>query len=196
MTASLNRPVLILNKSWAPVFIETVRQSLSKIFNDAAMIVDHNDFNTYTWEKWYDLRSNNGEAVIKTTRKDVRIPEIVVLRTYDKIPTFDVKLTRKNLLVRDKFRCAYTGEQLRSKDATIDHIVPRCRGGSNSWDNVVIAASEVNRRKGSRTPEEAGMRLKHTPFKPKWSPLYTSSIPRIPKSWYNFIKIDKHISIK
>jgi len=196
MSSSLNRPVLVLNKSWAPIFIETIRQALPKIFNDSAMIIDHHDFNTYNWEQWYGMESNNGDAIIRTTRKDVRVPEIIVLHTYNKIPVFDVKLTRKNLLVRDRFRCAYTGEALRSKDATIDHIVPRCRGGANSWDNVVIASSEVNRRKGNRTPEEAGMQLQQHPFKPRWSPLYTSALPKMPKSWYHFIKIDKHISIK
>tara|TARA_Y100000310_G_scaffold345772_1_gene469646 strand:+ start:1050 stop:1637 length:588 start_codon:yes stop_codon:yes gene_type:complete len=178
MSSSLNRPVLVLNKIWAAIFIETLRQVLPKIFKNAALIVDYHDFNTYTWDQWYELEPNNDELVIKTTRKDVRVPRLVVLRAYNKIPVFDVKLTRKNLLVRDKFKCAYTGKTLRYKDATVDHVVPRCRGGVNAWGNVVIASSEANRKKGNKTPEEAGMLLHQTPFKPRWNPLYASAFAR------------------
>jgi len=182
----LNRSTLILNKNWAPVYIDTVKHALIKVFNDSAMIMDHDDYNLYDWESWIKLEPRDGDFFIRTQKKNIRAPEIIILKSYDKIPVYEVKLTRKNLLVRDGFRCAYSGKKLRLHDATIDHVVPKCKGGNHSWDNVVISSKEMNTKKGNKTPVEAGLKLKKRPAKPAWHPLYTSMVPNVPESWKKF----------
>tara|TARA_Y100000310_G_C20677963_1_gene814188 strand:- start:1306 stop:1917 length:612 start_codon:yes stop_codon:yes gene_type:complete len=191
----LNRPSLRLNKNWTPVDIDTVKKSLIKVFCGQALIIDTDDYQTYDFEGWAELPLKDGDDFIQTTSSRVRVPEVILLTQYGKIPFFDVKLTRKNLLIRDGHRCAYTNKPLTPRTATIDHIRPKSRGGRNDWNNVVIASLEANSRKGNRTPSQAGMKLLRTPHAPTWSPLFTSCLSSIPESWKQFIKSDKVVDL-
>ena len=183
----LNHFVLVVNKYWAAVYIDTVKHALIKVFNDSAMIMDKH-YNIYSWEEWLEVELEDGDSFIKTQKINIKAPRIIVLKYYDKVPVYEVKLTRKNLLVRDGFRCAYSGQKLRIHNATVDHTVPRCKGGSHSWDNVVISSKEMNTRKGNKTPEEAGMKLRKYPSKPNWHPLYTSMVSEVPDDWKPFFR--------
>ena len=193
--SALNRHVLMLNKGWSAIEITTVEHAFVKAFAGKALLMDHEDYMTYTGEEWLDLPANGG-PVIKTTGKDVRVPKVAVCTEYDKVPSFEVKLTMSNLLVRDGFECAYTGKSLNMKTATKDHVKPRSRGGKHTWDNVVLACEEVNKKKNDRTPEEAGLRLRVRPHKPVCSALYTRAVPHIDEAWKKFINIGKHFAVK
>ena len=166
----LNKYALQLNRHWVPVYIETIRDALVKVFAETAVLVDSETFITYSFEEWAKLPVCEQDGFIQTVSSRVRLLPgstlIIVATKYDKIPVFDVKLTRRNLLTRDQHRCSYTGEKLTLKDATIDHVIPRSRGGMTTWDNVVSACRKCNIKKGNRTPSEANMMLIRKPKSP------------------------------
>ena len=119
-----------------------------------------------------------------------------LLEKFDKFPQRSVKLTRRNLLIRDGFRCQYTGKRVSGKDATLDHVIPTSKGGKHTWDNLVIASLAANSKKADKTPEQAGMKLLKKPVEPKWSPVY-SKFSRVslkgshPDSWAKFLPQEK-----
>jgi 5-methylcytosine-specific restriction endonuclease McrA len=96
--------------------------------------------------------------------KGIYVPSVIRLRTYRRVPIRLQVVSRKNILLRDGERCMYCGQKAKSGDLTLDHIIPRSRGGSSGWDNLVACCKTDNHRKGDRTPEEAGMKLIHRPL--------------------------------
>jgi 5-methylcytosine-specific restriction endonuclease McrA len=111
----------------------------------------------------------------------------VVLVRYGKIPRRTVPFNRKNLFVRDRFRCQYCGTHLDAKELTIDHVHPRVKGGVSKWENCVLACIACNRRKAHRTLDESGMRLLRAPVRPRWTPRHLfTGIPRR-ESWERVI---------
>ena len=99
------------------------------------------------------------------------IPKIVVLSIYDRLPRLEVKFSRRNVFLRDKFTCQYCAKVLPETQLNLDHVIPRSLGGKTSWENVVCSCVECNRRKGGRTPEQARLRLLRRPMRPRFSPL-------------------------
>jgi len=193
MTA-LNNQVLVLNRGYVPVDVICVRDAISDTYKDSALIVD-SDYAEYTWEDWYSLFSIPlGEDVdpkikyVADKHARVRVPEVIVLNEFKTVPKRSVKLTRRHLYVRDKGRCQYTGKKLSTREATLDHIMPRSRGGKNTWENLVLCDPKVNRLKDNRTPEEAGLKLLRKPVKPKWTPAFASYLKKRPESWKKFLK--------
>lgn len=204
----LENPTLVLNKSWSAVGIDPLRKALKKTFKDRAKLLDEETFAVYSWEEWVDMfgiyatedeiTADGRWKYIETTKRDnekrafyVRAPEIIVLTKFNKLPRQDIKLNRRNLLIRDGFRCQYTGKLLNLKNMTFDHVVPISRGGKTTWDNLVSCSLEANMKKANRTLEECGYKLKKKPEKPKWHPLYTYFTPNRPKSWEKFINTDQ-----
>src|SRR5690606_34575218 len=98
---------------------------------------DPADFRQYTWDDWTRLRPNENEPVIRTNSFQLRVPEVITLTTYDRVPTNSVTFSRRNVFKRDRFTCQYCGSQPGSSELTIDHVVPRAQGGTSSWDNCV-----------------------------------------------------------
>lgn len=140
--------VLVLNASYEPLNITSWRRAVVLLLKDKAESLEHNGHVIY---------------------QDLPLPTVIRLRQYIQLPYREIPLTRKNILERDRHTCQYCnkkGEQL-----TIDHILPRSRGGSDSWENLVTACMRCNVRKGNRTPKEADMSLEIQPRKP-YSSLY------------------------
>lgn len=192
-TYKLNRPTLILNKSWFPLTVSTAKEAIIKLFQGTAKVIDEN-YMQYTWGEWVDKSNEDDlddEKYIHSAMMKIRIPEVVLLNKYNQIPKVKIKLTRRNLLIRDKFRCCYTGKRLTLKDATMDHVIPKSKGGKTCWTNLVIASFEANVKKGNRTPKEAGMKLIKQPKKPVWNLLFAKYVTRIPKVWQKFIYTDQ-----
>jgi len=187
---ALSKPVLILNKSWVAIRVRSVRRVLSLIFREKAVIVDANldHYPTYAWEEWEKVPVNGGDIFIRTTSGKIKVPEIVVLSHYNKIPHYDVKLTKKNVFIRDSYRCQYTGETLDKKDADIDHVVPTSRGGKTEWSNLVVSSKKINRMKADKALHEVGLQLKKIPKKPSSQDLIIDPRKPHPKSWEKFIK--------
>jgi len=186
MAAVLTRPTLVLNRNWQPVGVATVARALVKVFNDAARIVDPNDYAVYNWDDWSMLRPDDGELCIRTQRFRLRVPEVVTLTRYDRVPANTVTFSRRNIFKRDRYTCQYCGKQPGSEELTIDHVLPRSRGGGSNWQNCVLACVECNHRKADRTPSEARMALKTKPKRPMWRPFYAAYGRRI-DSWAKFL---------
>ncbi|NLS92335.1 MAG: HNH endonuclease [Planctomycetaceae bacterium] len=182
----LQRPTLVLNRNWQPVNVATVARALVLLWNESARAVDPADYRTYAWEDWSRLRPREGERFIQAVQFRLRVPEVITLSDYDRLPAASVTFSRRNIFKRDRFTCQYCGVQPGSEELTLDHVVPRAQGGESRWDNCVLACMECNRRKANRTPEQAGMRLKHKPVRPTWSPLYAFRDVRI-ESWSKFV---------
>ena len=126
--------------------------------------------------------------VIKLSRGvQVRGPEVIRLKDYNDIPDLEIRLTRRNLLLRDNFTCQYCGKRVSASNFTIDHVMPRSRGGGGSWENFVVACFKCNVAKRDRTPKEAGLVLRTIPSKPKWYPLTTRFAFKTPGSWAKFL---------
>lgn len=182
----LQRPTLVLNRNWQPVNVATVARALVLLWNESARVVDPTDYQTFDWNDWSKLRPEDGDAFVQAIRFQVRVPEIVTLTDYDRMPTASVAFSRRNIFKRDKYVCQYCGNQPGTEELTIDHVVPRAQGGESRWDNCVLACVTCNRDKADRTPKQAGMRIRREPVRPKWKPIYTSHDVRI-ESWSKFI---------
>jgi hypothetical protein len=186
VTAVLDRPTLVLNRNWQPVGVATVARSLVKVWNDTARIVDPADYQQYTWADWAEMVAQEDEPFIQTQWMRLRVPEVVTLTRYDKLPVNAVTFSRRNVFKRDRFTCQYCGRQPGGEELTIDHVTPRAQGGVSSWDNCVLACMECNTRKADRTPQQARMKLRKLPSQPLWKPLYGSHGMRI-DSWSRFV---------
>ncbi len=182
----LERPTLVLNRNWQAINVATVGRALTLLWNESARVVDPCDYQTYDWADWSQLTPQAGEPFIQAVRLRVRVPEVVALAKYDRLPTAAVSFSRRNIFKRDHYACQYCGLQPGSEELTIDHVVPRAHGGISSWTNCVLACVACNKRKADRTPEQAGLRLRKPPVRPTWKPLYSASTIRI-AGWEKFL---------
>lgn len=164
----------------------TVVRALVLIWNDSARVVDPDEYRLYSWEEWSRLTPPPGAPAVRTTRGPLRAPEVVCLARYDRLPSAAVTFSRRNVAKRDHHTCQYCGAQPGWEGITIDHVIPRSRGGASSWVNCVAACAACNARKGDRTPEHAGMRLRRRPARPAWKPLYDARGATAP-SWSKFL---------
>ena len=166
----LRRPTLILNRSWVPIHVTTVRRAICLAYRDAARIICPTTMHPYTFPEWLAAGVSSFDRWIEGVGLRIAAPEVAQLASYNRVPSHRAPFTRRNLFARDGFRCQYCAERYRSDELTIDHVVPRSRGGETSWDNCVLSCVRCNARKGDRTPREAGMTLRSRPRSPRWSP--------------------------
>lgn len=125
---------------------------------------------------------------IRSVSLVIRAPAVVRLLRFIQIGRKTPPLCRTNVLARDNFQCQYCSKALSSKEATLDHVLPRSQGGKTTWINVVCCCPPCNRRKGGRTPAEAKMTLLKKPIKPDWLPVLTVRLNgKLPLSWQNFL---------
>jgi 5-methylcytosine-specific restriction endonuclease McrA len=185
--AQLNAKVLVLNRSYLPVHVTSVRRAMSLLYQDIARAVDE-QYRTFDFASWSDLRVTIHQESIGLVNRLIRVPRVVLLLGYDRIPRRSVRFSRFNVYVRDRYSCQYCGRRLSRSELNLDHVVPRSLGGSSTWDNVVCSCHRCNRIKGGRTPEEAGMHLRRRPFKPGWTGFLVegSSVKRY-KEWLPYL---------
>lgn len=136
------------------------------------------------------------EHVIRSVSLAMNMPSVVRMRKRHKRPKQHVKFSRLNVFLRDGFRCQYCGERGAMSDLTYDHVFPRSRGGATSWENIVTACRDCNFSKANRTPEEAGMKLRKVPVRPKRLPHGTVHVhvDRTPETWRSWIP--KHAQVR
>jgi 5-methylcytosine-specific restriction endonuclease McrA len=182
----LERPTLVLNRNWQPVNVATVARALVLLWNEAARVVDVADYQTFSWDDGSKLRPRDGEGFVQATSVRLRVPEVIALADYDRQPQSAVTFSRRNVFKRDHYVCQYCGEQTGTDELTIDHVVPRSRGGVSSWTNCVLACVSCNKRKADRSPHEAGMTLRRQPTRPTWKPVYADHHVRL-ESWSKFV---------
>ena len=186
MIQTLDRPTLVLNRNWQPVTVASVARALTLVVGERARIVDPTDFQQYTWGDWAKLVPQTDELFIQSVTFRVRVPEVITLLEYDRVPKNAVTFSRRNIFRRDHFTCQYCHRQPGTEELTIDHVLPRSQGGTSTWENCVLACISCNARKADRTPVEAHMPLRKIPARPKWQPLYARHDLRI-ESWSKFI---------
>lgn len=186
MSSVLQKPTLVLNRSWQPISIVSVARSLTKVFQGIARVVDPESYQQYDWADWSELTPHKDEPCIRSQRISLRIPEVIVLVDFDGQPSRRVTFSRRNVFKRDRFTCQYCNRQPGHDELTIDHVIPRSKGGESSWANCVLACIQCNSKKADYSLEEIGMRLKKTPEPPAWRPIYAAQNLRI-ASWSKFV---------
>lgn len=169
----IKHSVLILNKYWIPINTTTPKHSFALMFSDnaKAILIEEDKVVPLDWNDWVNVNPSEKDRKIKTVRGYIKIPSIIVLNYYDKIPRQTIKFTQKSLWERDNFTCQYTGKKVNKTNGNIDHIIPKAQGGKTSWENCVIAHKEINAIKADRTPEQAGLKLLKKPSAPKLMPV-------------------------
>lgn len=141
----LHRPVLVLNASFEPINVCAARRALVLILKGVASAEEHTNLE------------------VQSTRNRLNLPSVIRLHDYRRIPHQTRALSRKNILMRDRYTCQYCLKVLPASELTLDHVLPRSRSGGTSWENLVACCHQCNNRKGNRTPEEANMKLYKQP---------------------------------
>ncbi|MBU0671640.1 MAG: HNH endonuclease [Candidatus Margulisbacteria bacterium] len=162
--------VLVLNSSYGPINITSWRRAMILMYKGKASGVKFNG------------TLINGK---------LRLPEIIKLTKYVPIPYLEIVLTRKNIYLRDNHTCQYCGKN--NGSLTLDHIIPKSRGGRETWDNMVVSCARCNNRKGDQTLEAAGMKLTGTPYRPPSSLyLHMTRLTNVPNSWTDYFFNKRH----
>ncbi len=186
----LNSSVLVLNRSYLPIHVTNVRRAFSLIYQGVAKAVDE-QYQTFDFESWSQLAvARDDEEFIGTSAGPMRVPRVIVLVAFDRVPKRHVRFSRINIFARDNFQCQYCGRRPTRSELNLDHVVPRALGGRSTWENVVCSCVECNRRKGGRTPEQARIRLTKTPVRPRWTPLMNLMLSSVRyKEWRPFLNV-------
>lgn len=163
----LNAPVLVLNQNYEPLNICNVRRAIVLLDRGKAeLLVD-------------------GRGVLRTPRAVVPVPSVIRLHYLVRRPFVQRRLSRREVFQRDNYTCQYCGRQ--TKDLTVDHVIPRHRGGPNTWENVVTACIPCNHKKAGRTPQEAGMRLLRRPRSPYAHPYVIFFNHQLQEEWKPYL---------
>ena len=179
--------VLVLNSLYQAVQITGVQRAFRLFYAGRARALAP-DFSSYDFENWCDLPVGVDEEVIHTPSRHIRIPRVIQLVHYDRVPHREVRFTRRNIFYRDKNRCQYCGKVFAQRDLNLDHVVPLSRGGHSTWTNVVTACVPCNSRKGNRLPDQAAIKLIRQPKKPAGHPLLRATwIGRFHEEWKTFL---------
>jgi 5-methylcytosine-specific restriction endonuclease McrA len=194
--SALSLNVLVLNRSFVAVHVTNVRRAITLLFRQLAEVVhiEEGQFAAYSLESWRELSMLRAEFAgpeedwVRGVGFDLQAPRVIRLVTCDRGPRQGLRFNRRNVFARDGNLCQYCGLHFPTSELSLDHVVPRSRGGITSWENIVCACVACNVRKGGRTPQEARMKLVCQPVKPKRSPLLSIKLGN-PKyaSWKSFV---------
>ena len=175
MSDVLNKAVvLVLNRNWQAINVRTPQEAFCMMATNVATgleIEGENHIRPVTWEEWITLPIREQDQAVHTVRGAIRVPTVIVAVNFAKVPKKRPKLSARSIRERDGNRCQYTGRVLHPEEGSLDHVVPRSRGGKDAWENLVWAAKEVNQRKADRLPHEAGLKLLSVPRAPKEMPV-------------------------
>lgn len=192
MTDILNKNiVLVLNRNWQAINIRTPQDAFCQMATNVATALDIefdeeaeagsirdpcSEFRASAvrpvkWEEWITLPIREQDNSVRTAHREIRVPTVIVAVNFARVPKKRPKLCVRTIRERDGNRCQYTGRMLHAEEGSLDHVVPRSRGGADTWENLVWSAREVNQRKANRLPHEAGLKLLSVPRAPKELPV-------------------------
>ena len=192
MTDILNKAtVLVLNRHWQANNVRTPAEAFCQMATNVATgleIEREEHIRPVTWDEWIRLPIREQDEAVRTVRGPIRVPTVIVAVNYGKVPKKRPKLCARSIRERDGNRCQYTGRLLHPHEGSLDHVVPRSRGGQDAWENLVWSAKDVNQRKADRLPHEAGLKLLSVPRAPKELPVteFIRNQPRI-ADWELFL---------
>jgi 5-methylcytosine-specific restriction endonuclease McrA len=204
--SALSLSVLVLNRSFVAVHVVNVRRAIGLLFRRLAEVVhvEEGQFAAYSLDSWRELsqlraafceagegqRGGHGshDDWVQAIGYQLQAPRVIRLTKCDRMPRQGLRFNRRNVFARDSNVCQYCGKPFPLSELSLDHVVPRSRGGTTTWENIVCACVACNVRKGGRTPHEAHMQLIRHPVRPKRSPLLALKLGN-PKyeSWRNFV---------
>src|SRR6185503_18062230 len=151
MSDILNKAiVLVLNKNWQAINVRTPADAFCQMATNVATALEiqgEDYIRPVTWEEWITLPIREGDNLVRTARGAIRVPTVIVALNYAKVPKKRPKLSTRGVRERDGNRCQYTGRALHPDEGSLDHVVPRSRGGENTWENLVWSSKQVNARK-------------------------------------------------
>jgi 5-methylcytosine-specific restriction endonuclease McrA len=170
--------VLVLNRNWQAINIRTPQEAFCQMATNVVTGLDielgegarAEALRPVTWDEWITLSIRRQDNAVHTVRGAIRVPTVIVALNYAKVPKKRPKLCAKNIRERDGNRCQYTGKLLKPDEGSLDHVLPRSRGGRDTWENLVWSCKEINSRKADRLPHEAGLKLLSVPRAPKELP--------------------------
>ena len=175
MTDILNKTiVLVLNRNWQGINVRTPEEAFCMMATNVATALEiegENHIRPVPWDEWITLPIRDGDNLVRTARGPIRVPTVIVAVNFAKVPKKRPKLCAKNIRERDGNRCQYTGKLLTPDEGSLDHVLPRSRGGADTWENLVWSSKDVNARKGNRLPHEAGLKLLSVPRAPTELPV-------------------------
>ena len=181
--------VLVLNRNWQAINIRTPQDAFCQMATNAATALDieaeggddllcapHSEFRASNirpvpWAEWITLPVRPQDNAVRTAHGAIRVPTVIVAVNFAKVPKKRPKLCARAIRERDGNRCQYTGRLLHPDEGSLDHVLPRSRGGADTWENLVWSAKEVNQRKADRLPHEAGLKLLAAPRAPRELPV-------------------------
>jgi 5-methylcytosine-specific restriction endonuclease McrA len=192
MNNILNKPtVLVLNRNWQAIHVRTPAEAFCMLAANVATALDIafeeggasdplrvpcSEFRASAvrpvpWDEWITLPVRPQDNAVHTVRGAIRVPTVIVAVNFAQVPKKRPKLSARTVRERDRNQCQYTGRVLRADEGSLDHVVPRSRGGRDTWENLVWACRAVNQQKADRLPHEAGLRLLKPPRAPRELPV-------------------------
>ncbi|MFY7818419.1 MAG: HNH endonuclease [Akkermansiaceae bacterium] len=191
MDEILHRAVLVLNRNWQPVQTCTARRAVHLLsIGHARVVQDEGEekFETHDFTSWlsYSQRAPI-TPMIHSVRIAMRLPKVIVLSLYDKIPSKEVTFSRRNVFWRDQYTCQYCAKSFTESELNLDHVIPRQKGGKTTWENIVTSCVKCNTRKGSKLPHEANMHPQNRPVAPRWKPDFGIRDQHQEEFWSTFL---------
>lgn len=181
---ALSSSVLVLNRLYIAIHVVGVRRAFGLLCREQAEVIhmEEGRFVNYDFEAWREiceLRVDDKQPYedwLRSVHFEIQVPRVIRLLSYDRLPRRALRLNRHTVFARDGHRCQYCGRRFATGELSLDHVIPRSRGGETTWENVVCACLGCNVKKGGRTPQEAHMKLVSPPLRPKRSPLLTQKL--------------------
>lgn len=155
--------------------------------------VDGEDlFATHDFHSWirYSQQATH-QDVIRSVRLRVRVPDIIVLANYSKLPRKEVTFSRRNVFLRDDFTCQYCRKRFIESELNLDHVIPRQKGGATTWENIVTSCIKCNTRKANKMPAEANMHPLQRPAAPRWRPNFGWNKSQQQSTWSHFLDLSR-----
>lgn len=171
---------LNLNNIWQPIGCKIVRDAISDLVGGEYLAIDieyerngdsydfssPKNLNPVPWEEWITLPVREFDFQINTKTLSLRVPTVLIAKNYSKMYNRRTNLNTKNIRIRDKNTCQYSGKVLRPEDGNVDHIIPKAKGGGETWENLVYCDKSINANKGNKLNEEVGLKLLREPKEP------------------------------
>lgn len=199
--------VLKLNQAWQPIAQRTVKQAIADLagsdgYQPKVMAMDivyaRDEYGEYdlgqpeyylpvSWDQWMELPVRDCDMSIKTPGKEIRVPTVIVEQFYSGMPVWSPAPTRQAIFDRDGGICQYSGRKISWREGNLDHVLPRSRGGRNTFENLVWSDKRINSIKSDRTPKEAGLNLIRKPLSPKTVPVSYRFREARHRDWHWFL---------
>ena len=188
----LDEQVLVLNKAWQAINVRSVEKVMKILMTGRAVALSPSDtepgmFDPLPWPEWLELTLKPTDKVIRTAKRKIKVPDTIAVINYNKLPKRPQRLSHAAIKSRDGCVCQYTGKYC--PNGNVDHVLPKDRGGQDTWENLVWCDQPVNEFKGNRLPEECGLKLIRKPKTPL--PKVTSisiNVPDNKPNWKWFIE--------